>query len=74
MGGKNAAVVVDYDDIETIAPKIVKAAFSNAGQRCTAISRVIVHESQADELEKLIVKHAGAIKVGPGTKASAWDR
>ncbi len=68
MGGKNAAVVVNYRDIKDVAPKIVKAAFSNAGQRCTAISRVIVHESQAAELEKLLAESAGRMKVGPGTE------
>lgn len=66
MGGKNAAVVVNYRDLESIAPKIVKAAFSNAGQRCTAISRVIVHDSQAEELERLLVEHTSRIRVGHG--------
>jgi len=67
MGGKNAAVVVDYSNLEDVAPRIVKAAFSNAGQRCTAISRVIVHESQAEKLEELLVESASKIKVGHGS-------
>jgi alpha-ketoglutaric semialdehyde dehydrogenase len=67
MGGKNAAVVVGYRDLAGVAPQIVKAAFSNAGQRCTAISRVIVHESHADELERLLVDAAATIRVGHGT-------
>jgi alpha-ketoglutaric semialdehyde dehydrogenase len=66
MGGKNAAVVVNYRDLDFVARKIVKAAFSNAGQRCTAISRVIVHDSQAEELERLLVEHAARIRVGHG--------
>lgn len=66
MGGKNAAVVADYKDLEGVASKIVAAAYTNAGQRCTSISRVIVLESQAEELEKWIVEKAGRIKVGNG--------
>jgi acyl-CoA reductase-like NAD-dependent aldehyde dehydrogenase len=69
MGGKNAAVVADYKDIEKIAPKIVNAAFTNAGQRCTSISRVIVLKNQVEQLEKLILENAKKIKVGNGLDA-----
>lgn len=71
MGGKNAAVVVDYKNLEIIAPTIVKAAFTNAGQRCTSISRVIVRNDQAKDLEKFIVEHTKAIKVGRGSDPSS---
>jgi len=66
MGGKNAAVVCRYGDLEKAAGKIVGAAFTNAGQRCTAVSRVIVLEEQADELEERILEAARKIRVGPG--------
>lgn len=71
MGGKNAAVVVDFKDLKCIAPKIVKAAFTNAGQRCTSISRVIVREDQAGELEKLLIESTRAMKVGHGSDESS---
>ncbi len=67
MGGKNAAVVFDYSDLAGAAMRIVKAAYTNAGQRCTAISRVIVSEAEADELERLLIEEAEKMKVGPGT-------
>ena len=42
LGGKNPAVVVDCDDLDGAAREIVAAAFLCSGQRCTALSRVIV--------------------------------
>lgn len=66
LGGKNPAVVLDYDDLDTAAREIVAAAFLCSGQRCTALSRVIVAESQADALVERILDHVGRIKVGDG--------
>ena len=48
LGGKNPAVVIDCNDLEGAAREIVSAAFLCSGQRCTALSRVIVAEEQAD--------------------------
>ena len=45
---------------------MVAAAFLCSGQRCTAISRVIVGEAQADALAERILCHTGHIKVGDG--------
>src|SRR5262249_12221155 len=47
------------------AESITAAAFFNAGQDCTAASRVIVHERVHDELVAALVKAAEATKVGP---------
>jgi aldehyde dehydrogenase (NAD+) len=66
LGGKNPAVVMDYDDLDGAAREIVAAAFLCSGQRCTAISRVVVAEPQADALVERILAHVGAIKVGSG--------
>ena len=71
MGGKNAAVVANYSNLKDIAPKIARAAFVNAGQRCTSISRVIVLENQADELEKLITEASQSMKPGHGLSDNA---
>jgi aldehyde dehydrogenase (NAD+) len=66
LGGKNPAVVFDCDDLETAAREIVSAAFLCSGQRCTALSRVIVAERQADALVKNIRSHVDRIHVGDG--------
>lgn len=71
MGGKNAAVVVNYSDLKKIAPQIVKAALVNAGQRCTSISRVIVLENQAEELERLIIQESKSLKPGHGLSSKS---
>ncbi len=66
LGGKNPAIVIDYDDLDGAAREIVSAAFLCSGQRCTALSRVIVGESQAGALVERIVDYVGRICVGDG--------
>jgi aldehyde dehydrogenase (NAD+) len=66
LGGKNPALVIDCSDLDGAAREIVSAAFLCSGQRCTAISRVLVQEAQADELADRIVSHVQRIKVGNG--------
>ncbi len=66
LGGKNPAVVIDHDDLDGAAREIVSAAFLCSGQRCTAISRVVVGEDQAAELVERILDYVGRIRVGDG--------
>ncbi|ADU29610.1 aldehyde dehydrogenase family protein [Evansella cellulosilytica] len=68
MGGKNAALVLDYDNLVFAADQIVSAAFGVTGQRCTAISRVIVLEEQSNRLIALLKEKMENIQVGP-----AWQ-
>ncbi|AEC20121.1 hypothetical protein PT7_1581 [Pusillimonas sp. T7-7] len=68
MGGKNPAVVLGYQDVTKVAAQIASAAFACSGQRCTAISRVIVLNSLHDDLTEALVQAIKKIKVGP-----AWD-
>jgi len=69
LGGKNPAIVVECNDLDTAAQEIVAAAFLCSGQRCTALSRVIVEESQADQLRDHLATHIGKIRVGNGLDA-----
>jgi alpha-ketoglutaric semialdehyde dehydrogenase len=66
MGGKNAAVVASYADVEHAAAEITTAAYTTSGQRCTAISRVIVIEAQRAALEQALVRRVEALRVGHG--------
>lgn len=68
MGGKNPAVVSSYADIPHAATEISAAAFAVAGQRCTAISRVIVTPDVREELERTLVERAKALRVGHGSE------
>ena len=58
--------MIDHSDLDDAAREIVAAAFQCSGQRCTAISRVIVTEAQADALVERILCHVAKIKVGDG--------
>jgi aldehyde dehydrogenase (NAD+) len=66
MGGKNAAVVFADADLPLAARTIADAAFNQTGQRCTATSRVIVHQAVRDPLVKLLSEAAAALRIGPG--------
>ncbi|MGY0692568.1 aldehyde dehydrogenase family protein [Virgibacillus sp. FSP13] len=75
MGGKNAVIVMDDADLDLAVEGILWSAFGTSGQRCTACSRVIVHESIKErlaerllvEMEKLTIGNGldESIKVGP---------
>ncbi len=64
LGGKAPAIVFDDVDIEGTARRIADAAFFNGGQDCTAITRVIVHESIHDEFLRAFTAAAQATKPG----------
>lgn len=66
MGGKNAVTVMEDADLELAADGIVWSAFGTSGQRCTACSRVIVHEAVKEDLEKLILNKIKDLKIGNG--------
>lgn len=68
LGGKNPAVVFDYEDLNFVAEQIVGAAFACSGQRCTAISRVIVLKEKEEELVNALRQKIENLKVGPAWK------
>ncbi len=68
MGGKNAVIVMDDADLDLAAEGIVWSAFGTSGQRCTACSRVIVHQNVLKELEKRVLEKMKALKIGNGLK------
>lgn len=66
MGGKNAAVVLDDADLDHAVATIVAGSFGQAGQRCTATSRLIVQAGVAAELRTRLTAAVGALRVAPG--------
>ncbi len=66
LGGKNGIIVMDDADLELALDGIVWGAFGTTGQRCTACSRVIVHEKVAEKLQHMIVARAKKLRVGNG--------
>ncbi len=71
LGGKNGAILNDTDDLEGAIDQILGAAFMTSGQRCTAISRVIVHRELAVETRDILSAKATAMKMGPGLDADS---
>src|SRR5207248_5005785 len=60
MGGKNFVLVDSDADLDEAVPAIVSSAFAYAGQKCSAASRVLVHEAIFEQLSERI---AGAVRV-----------
>lgn len=58
LGGKAPVVVFDDADLQAAAESIAIAGFFNAGQDCTAATRVIVHERVYDDFVALLGKQA----------------
>ena len=66
MGGKNPIVVMDDADLDLATEGILWGAFGTTGQRCTATSRLIVHESVHDDLVARLVARARDLRLGDG--------
>jgi 1-pyrroline dehydrogenase len=64
LGGKSPVVVLNDVDLEVAAGGICKAAFYNAGQDCTAATRVIVERAAYDGLRDALVYAIRGIRVG----------
>ena len=64
LGGKDPAIICEDANLELAAKQIVSGAYSYSGQRCTAIKRVLVHRSVADELVSLIQSEVEKLSVG----------
>src|SRR5690606_21364847 len=64
MGGKDAMIIDEGVDLDFAASEVAKAAFSFAGQKCSAASRAIVHEKVYDEFLEKLVKITSTFKVG----------
>ncbi|MBZ9603613.1 aldehyde dehydrogenase family protein [Phyllobacterium chamaecytisi] len=69
LGGKSPQLVLsDAGDLDLVATRIAAAFMDNAGQVCTAGSRLIVEDRISDELISKIVARTKAIAAGP-----TWD-
>ena len=69
-GAKNHMVVLPDADLELAADAAINAGFGSAGERCMAISALVVVEPVADALIEKIRSRMAKIKTGDGTKGS----
>ena len=71
LGGNNGMIVAPSADLELAVRAIVFAAAGTAGQRCTTLRRLIVHESIADELRR---RGCSTVYAQPADRRSARRR
>jgi aldehyde dehydrogenase (NAD+) len=64
LGGNNAAIVAPSADLDLALRGIAYAAMGTAGQRCTTLRRLLIHESVYDKLVPKLVKVYGSVKIG----------
>ena len=69
LGGKNAVIVMDNADIDLAVEGILWSAFGTSGQRCTACSRVIVHEKVKERLEEKLLTAMNKLTIGNGLES-----
>src|SRR5215204_1673165 len=63
-GGKDAMVIDDSADLDAAAADIVASAYGNAGQKCSAASRAILHTDIYDEVLSKVIEKAKALTLG----------
>jgi aldehyde dehydrogenase (NAD+) len=68
LGGKNAQIVMDDADLELALDGVLWGAFGTTGQRCTATSRLIVHEKVYDKFMSMLVDRTKKLRLGDGLK------
>ena len=72
LGGKAPVLVFDDADVAAAAEGIAAAGFFNAGQDCTAATRVLVQEGLHDEFVAALTKQARATRTGPPSDPDAF--
>ena len=64
LGGNNAAIVAPSADLDLVVRAVLFAAVGTAGQRCTSLRRLIVHESVADDLVGRLAAAYRSVPIG----------
>jgi len=72
MGGKNPTIIGQSANLDMAAQGVARAAFGLTGQKCSACSRVYVHESIKDAFLEKLVALAEQIQIGDPTHADNW--
>lgn len=75
MGGKNPCIVTEHADLDNLhraAAGIARSAYGMGGQKCSALSRLYVHESVADALIEKLQAQIAAIRIGDPTRRENW--
>jgi aldehyde dehydrogenase (NAD+) len=68
MGGKNAMIVMDDADLDLALDGVLWGAFGTTGQRCTATSRLLLHQAVHDKFVRRLTERAQELRLGPGLR------
>jgi acyl-CoA reductase-like NAD-dependent aldehyde dehydrogenase len=66
LGGKNAQIVMDDADLDLALDGVLWGAFGTTGQRCTATSRLILHEKVYDKFMAMLIDRTNRLRLGDG--------
>ena len=72
MGGKNPVIVAEDADLDLAVEATISGGLKSTGQKCTATSRVIVHEAIYEAFREKLVEKVKEIKVGDGLESDSW--
>jgi 1-pyrroline-5-carboxylate dehydrogenase len=72
MGGKNPCIVTEHADLDEAAAGIVRSAFGMGGQKCSALSRLYVHEQVAEPLIDRLEQQIDAVRIGDPCRRQNW--
>jgi aldehyde dehydrogenase (NAD+) len=64
LGGNDPLIVMEDADLEEAAALAAAGSYKNSGQRCTAVKRMLVHESVAARFTELLLERSRAIRYG----------
>jgi acyl-CoA reductase-like NAD-dependent aldehyde dehydrogenase len=64
LGSNSASIVAADADLELVADLVARAGYRKAGQVCTSVQRLLVHEAVVDELAGLLAKRVAALRAG----------
>ncbi len=74
LGGKSPQIVFDDADLDRAIPVLVGACMQNAGQTCSAASRVLVQAGVYDEVRRRMSDIFNGLVAGPAPTATTWVR
>src|SRR4051794_34487155 len=70
LGGNDPIIVMEDADIDEASTLAVQGSYKNSGQRCTAVKRMLVHESVAERFVELLLEKTRAWKYGDPADAA----
>src|SRR5271169_5568847 len=68
LGGKNAQIVMDDADLNLALDGVLWGAFGTTGQRCTATSRLLLHEKVHEKFMSMLIDRTSKLRLGDGLK------